>query len=156
MFTATPANAADTIVTFNVTSGGLTITAPAGPVSLGSGAPGSTFGAQIGTVTVFDLRGLAVSGWTATVSASNFTAVGFPSIGSSAFFYEPGAGITTGNGTLTPGADGVMTNPRTAFTYAGGVGSSTSTWNPDIDVTVPGTAGVATYTGEVVHSVSAS
>jgi hypothetical protein len=154
MYITPAANAADTIVTFTVSSGALTISAPAGPVSLGSGSPGTTFGAIIGTVTVTDARGLNPSSWTSTVAASAFTATGVPAIPSSALFYEPGSATTNGNGTLTAGTNGVMTNTRTAYSYAGGTGSSTTSWTPDIDVTVPNTATATTYTGEVTHSVA--
>jgi hypothetical protein len=148
------ANAADTIVTFTVTSGALTISAPASPVSIGQGAPGTTFGQQIGTVTVDDLRGANPASWIASVSSTAYTATGVPAIPASAMMYTPEAGTTTGNGTITPGATGPMTNLRVAFTYSGGTGSSTTSWAPDLDITVPLTATATTYTGTVTHSVT--
>src|SRR4051794_33548400 len=67
------ANAADTTVTFTVTSGSLTIAAPAGPVSLGSTTAGNTVSGPLGTVTVTDVRGgTPTSDWIARVSATSF------------------------------------------------------------------------------------
>jgi hypothetical protein len=121
-------DAADTTVTFTVTSGALTISAPAGPVSIGQGAPGTTFGGQIGTVTVNDLRGANPASWIASVAATPFTATGtgIAAIPASNMLYTPEAGTTTGNGTITPGATGPMTSTRVAYTYTGGTGSSST------------------------------
>jgi len=150
------AEAADTIVTFTVTGGAMNISAPAGPVNVGSGPPGTNFGAGMGTVTVSDLRGNDPSSWTATVTASAFTAAltGVPAIPASAMTYTPGGAATNGNGTLVAGATGTLANSRVAYSYSGGTGSSTTTWSPDLHVDVPATATATNYTGEVTHSVA--
>src|ERR1700710_101304 len=73
LLTAPSAQAApgDTTVTFSILAGGLSISVPTS-ASLGSGAPGATLTAQLGTVTVTDQRGLLLSLWTSTVSSSDF------------------------------------------------------------------------------------
>ena len=88
------ANAVDTTVTFGVTGGTLTISAPAA-VALGSAAPGGTItgpfsGGGVTGVTVTDARGLTPAPWTATVSSTDFS----PSTGTGA--------IPAGNVTYTP------------------------------------------------------
>src|ERR1700748_2928103 len=55
----------DTTVTFAVTTGALSMTAPVS-VDLGSGAPGTTIDGALGPVTVTDDRALLSASWTAT------------------------------------------------------------------------------------------
>ncbi|HYS36528.1 MAG TPA: hypothetical protein VEO01_12955, partial [Pseudonocardiaceae bacterium] len=66
------ANAADTTTTFSVTSGGLSVSAPASRL-LGSAAPTVPISAQLGTVTVTDARALLAPTWDATVTSTAFT-----------------------------------------------------------------------------------
>ena len=62
----------NTTVTFTVTSGTLTMTAP-GTVDLPDGAPGTTISGAVGPVTVTDNRALLAASWTATVFATPWT-----------------------------------------------------------------------------------
>lgn len=55
----------DTTVTFTVTVGELSLTAPS-TADLGSGAPGTTITGALGPVTVTDDRALLSAAWTAT------------------------------------------------------------------------------------------
>src|SRR5262245_36896092 len=74
--TALPASAADTTVTFSITTAGLTISAPSS-ASIGSVASGSaSISGQIGPVTVTDLRGTLNGSWTASVISTDFTTGG--------------------------------------------------------------------------------
>jgi hypothetical protein len=155
---ALPASAADTTVTFSITTAGLTISAP-GSASLGSVASGATsISGQIGPVTVTDLRGALNATWTATVTGTDFTTGGgtpaetIPVINVS---YSPGpATSTTGTATFTPGAGGIINVPRTAFTATAITGNNTATWNPTLTVTIPSAAVSGTYTGTVTHEVA--
>ncbi|TQS22480.1 hypothetical protein [Microbispora sp. KK1-11] len=149
------ADASDTTVTFTVTSGALTITAPAGPVSLGSTTAGGTVSGPIGTVTVTDARGgVPTSDWIARVSSTAFVGATDP-IPASAATYTPGLGtLIVGNGTLTPGPGGTLDVQRVAMTYTGGTGNSQASWHPVISVTVPLSADLGTYSGTVTHSVA--
>ncbi|GAA0412501.1 hypothetical protein GCM10009530_76280 [Microbispora corallina] len=150
-----PADAADTTVTFTVTSGALTITAPAGPVSLGSTTAGNTVSGPLGVVTVTDARGgTPTSDWTARVSSTAFVGPS-DTIPASAATYTPGSGtLVVGNGTLTPGAPGSLSAQRIAMTYTGGTGNSQANWSPTLAVAVPLAVGLGTYTGTVTHSVA--
>jgi hypothetical protein len=59
-------------MTFTVTTGALTMTAPP-TANLGSGAPGTTISGPLGSVLVTDNRALLSAAWTATASSTNFT-----------------------------------------------------------------------------------
>ena len=91
-------------VTTGVITGPLSITAPAS-ADLGSGAPGTTIPASLGTVQVTDGRGFGAD-WTATVSSSDFTTGG----GSPAETIPVGdasyaiSGLTTATGPATFGS----------------------------------------------------
>jgi hypothetical protein len=89
-----PGGGPDTTVTFTVTSGDLTMSAPV-TADLGSGAPGTTISGNLGTVTVTGNRALLTASWTTTV-----------------------------------------------------------TWNPVIQISIPDGAVAGTYSATVVHSVS--
>ena len=62
----------DTTVTFTVSSGALSMTAPA-TVDLGTNAPGTTISGSLGTVTVTDDRALLAAAWTVVASSSDWT-----------------------------------------------------------------------------------
>ncbi|MEU8035984.1 hypothetical protein [Streptosporangium sp. NPDC049078] len=155
--TALPALAVDTIVTFSITTAGLTISAPS-TANLGSVAAGATsISGQIGPVTVTDDRATLNGSWNASVISTDFTTGGGTApetIGNINVSYSPGsATATTGQGTFTPGPGGIINVPRVAFTGTNLVGNNTATWNPTLTVTIPTTAVGGTYSGTVTHSV---
>jgi hypothetical protein len=153
----------DTTVTFTVTTGTLTITAPA-TIPLGSGAPGTTISGPVGPVTVTDNRALLTAAWTATVSASAWTTGGgTPAeiIPVSDVGYAVGSIATTGTitatGTDRPAGTAVADlsgTAKTVVTGTAGVGDNSATWNPTLSVAVPASAVGGGYTGTVTHSVS--
>jgi hypothetical protein len=156
--TALPASAADTNVTFSITTAGLTISAP-GSADIGSVASGATsISGQIGPVTVTDLRGTLGGSWTATVTGTDFTTGGgtpAETISNINDSYSPGPLVSsTGTGTFTPGPGGIINVPRTAFTGTTLTGNNTATWNPTLTVTIPTAAVAGTYSGTVTHSVA--
>ena len=144
-------------VTTGVISGPLTITAPAS-APLGSGPPGATIAASLGTVQVTDGRGFGAD-WTAAVSSSAFTTGG----GSPAETIPAGdalydiSGLTTATGPATfgyaPQVD-LSQNPQDVVSATSVDGNTAVTWNPLIQITVPAGAIGGTYTGTIVHSVS--
>jgi hypothetical protein len=161
---AAPASAApgDTIVTLTVVgTGGLTITGPAS-ASLGTGSVGTTVSGQLGPVTALDQRASLTPNWTASVVSTDFTTGGATAgetIPSSNVSYWSGpATATSGTGVFTPGqptagdAD-IINTPTTAFSHASGTGSNFATWNPTVEVVIPGDAVGGDYTGVVTHSV---
>jgi hypothetical protein len=153
-----------TTVTLTVTSpGGLTITVPDGPVSVGSGTPGNAVSGQLGGVTVSDQRAILAATWTASVTSTDLTTGGgtaAETILKSALSYWSGAATaTTGTGTFTPGqanagASQTLGVSRTAFAKTTGSGANTATWNPTLVVNIPSANVVGTYTGTVSHSVA--
>ena len=166
--TATNPSAA-TPVTFTLTTTGvLAISAPGGPVDLGSGNVGSIIGSRFdfGAVTVTDDRALDPADWTATVSSTNFTNTTTSSdvIPASDATYNTGTiGADTGSGLPLPGSTdltaealgGFMSNSaQDAVTVTGFDGDNAATWTPTMVVGIPGNAVVGTYNGVVTHSVS--
>ncbi|SNT12615.1 hypothetical protein SAMN05421812_103280 [Asanoa hainanensis] len=153
---AAPGPTATTGITFQITAGGLTITAPAS-VDLGNGVSGGTVAGSIGPVQVVDQRGLLVAAWTATVSSTAYTTGGgtaAETIPNSAATYTPGLPTgTTGVPVPVAGLPGTLASPRTAYT-ATAVGSNSVTWNPNLSIAIPAAAVVGTYTGTVTHSVA--
>jgi hypothetical protein len=158
--TPTPTSSAGsdpgTTVTFAVTSGALTMTAPLA-ADLGSGAPGDTISGALGAVTVTDDRALLNASWTATAASTDYTTGGgttAETIPATDLSYAPGAITTTGIITAT-GTDITMSNsPQTVVAGTDGTGNNTASWDPTISVAVPAAAVFGTYTGTITHSVS--
>ena len=152
-----PGADADTTVTFAVTSGALTMTAP-DTADLGTGAPGTTIVGQLGAVTVTDNRALLTATWTVTASSTDFTTgAGTPAETIPAADVGYAAGTITTTGTITAtGHDLATLSAKPAMVVAGtaGVGNNTATWNPTLDVAVPSAAVGGTYTGTLTQSVA--
>jgi hypothetical protein len=145
-----------TTVTFTVTVGALSMTAPTA-VNLGGGVPGATISGSVGSVTVTDDRALLTAAWTATASSTTWLT---------------GSGTTNetipaGDVTYTPSdinTTGIITAAGTAISLSGaatpvvtgtaGVGNNTATWNPTLVVAVPAAAVGGVYTAALVQSVS--
>ncbi len=147
----------DCTVTVAVVAGPLSMTAPA-TASLGSAGPGGTLSAGLGTVQVTDDRGFGAS-WTATVSASGFaTGAGTPAetIPAADAQYDIAAlATTTGSATFTPvPATQLSASPQPVVSATNVAGNTTVTWDPTIQVTIPGSAVAGTYTATITHSVS--
>ena len=146
----------DTTVTFTVTSGELSMSAPVS-ADLGSGAPGTNIGGALGAVAVTDDRALLSASWTVTAASSDFTTGGgtpAETIPATDVGYDPGSITTTGtitatgtpitlSGTATPVVDGTD-----------GVGDNTASWDPSLAVAVPPAAVGGAYTGTLTESVS--
>jgi uncharacterized repeat protein (TIGR01451 family) len=145
-----------TVIT-GVISGPLSITAPAS-ADLGSGPPGATIRASLGTIQVTDGRGFGAD-WSATVSSSDFTTGG----GSPAETIPVGdasyavSGLTTATGPATFGyvpEVGLSPSPQGVVNAANVNGNTTVTWNPVVQVTVPEGAVGGAYSATIVQSVS--
>jgi hypothetical protein len=146
----------DTTVTFDVTTGALSMTAPVS-ASVGTGAPGTTISGALGSVTVTDDRALLTATWIATASSSAWTTGGgtpAETIPASDVGYDPGSITTTGTITATGTPITLATTAAPVVTGSAGVGNNTATWNPAIAVAVPAAAVGGTYTGTVTQSVS--
>src|SRR4051794_17434507 len=74
---AAHAAAGDTIATFTISGGTLTISVPNSTVNLGTVAAGSLAASgSLGSTTVTDQRGALVAAWTVTVTSTDFTTGG--------------------------------------------------------------------------------
>ncbi len=146
----------DTTVTFAVTTGALSMSAPVS-VDLGSGAPGTTISGALGPVTVTDDRALLSASWTTTAASSDWTtgsATPTETIPASDVGYDPGSITTTGTITATGTPITLSGTATPVVTGTDGVGDNTATWDPTISVAVPASAVGGTYTGTLTQSVS--
>jgi hypothetical protein len=144
-------------VTVPVMAGALSITVPIS-ADLGATTPGGSASASLGTVQVIDNRGFGAD-WTATVSATGFTTgngTAPETIPASDAYYDiTGFGSTTGSATFSTAPVTSLSGDPQPIVSATNVGGTTSaTWDPLIDVSVPPTAIVGQYTATIVHSVS--
>jgi hypothetical protein len=144
-------------VTTGIITGPLSLTAPAS-ASLGSGTPGATISSSLGPVQVTDGRGFGAD-WSASVSSSSFTTGGggpAETIPAGDAFYNISS-LSTAIGPATfgfvPQVD-LSQNPQNVVNATGVDGNTAVTWDPVLQVTVPGGAVGGTYSGTVVHSVS--
>jgi hypothetical protein len=140
-----------------LTGGALSITVPTDAGSLGSRAntvDGGTISGPLGQVQVLDARSAAAgSGWVVSVISTAFTPAAGPAIPASAVGYTAGAIAKTGTATYTANDPGNLTGVAPAVTATGITGDNSATWNPTIQVTVPGGMAAGSYTATVTHSV---
>ena len=144
-------------VTVAVVAGPLSITVPA-TANLGSAAPGGTLSSALGTVQVTDDRGFG-AGWTATVAATGFaTGNGTPAEtipAADAQYVIAALLATTGSATFTPVPETQLSaTPQAVVNATNVAGNTTVTWDPTINVSVPGSAIGGGYTATITHSVS--
>ena len=144
-------------VTTGIIAGPLTIAAPVN-ANLGLTAPGGSVNASLGSVQVTDDRGFGAD-WTATVSATDFTTGGgspaetIPA--GDATYTITGLAGATGPAVFTHATTVTLSGTPQAVVSATNVnGNTTVTWNPAIQVTVPGGAIGGAYTATITHSVS--
>ncbi|HEY2578582.1 MAG TPA: hypothetical protein VGI74_19950 [Streptosporangiaceae bacterium] len=146
----------DTTMTFTVTVGALTMTAPT-TVDLGAGGPGTTISGALGPVAVTDARALLTATWTATVSSSDFTTGGgtpAETIPATDVAYDPGTITTTGTITATGTPVTLSNAAQPTVTGSAGVGDNSASWNPALAVAVPSSAVGGAYTATLTQSVS--
>ena len=156
---ALPASAApgDTTATVTVTGGFLSITVPADAGSLGT--RGNTVGGGIisgslGQVQVEDARSAAAgSGWVTSVISSAFTPTSGPALAASLVGYSSGAITKVGTATYVANNPVDLTGVAPAVTATGITGDNSATWNPTINVSVPGGTVAGTYSAVITHSV---
>ncbi len=159
---AEPASAApmpgDTTATVTVTGGALSITVPADAGSLGSVSNtvlGDAISGPLGVVQVDDARSaVAGSGWVATAISTAFTPPAGPTIAASAVGYTAGTITKVGTATFTANDPTDLTGVVAVVTATGITGDNSATWNPTINVAVPGGMAAAVYSGTITHSVT--
>lgn len=153
--TAVPASASTATVT--ITGGALTITVPANAGNLGTRAntvSGGIISGPLGEVQVDDARSaVAGSGWVASVISTAFTPPVGPAIPATAVGYTVGNIVKVGTATYTPNDPPNLTGVAPAVTATAITGDNSATWNPTINVTVPGGMAAAVYSATITHSV---
>jgi hypothetical protein len=154
---ALPASADTTTATVTVTGGSLSISAPPAAGNLGSRAntvAGGTISGSLGVVQVNDARSAAAgSGWVASVISTAFTPPSGPAIAASAVSYSAGAITKTGTATFTANNPEDLTGVVPAVTATGITGDNSASWNPSINVTIPGGVAAGIYSATITHSV---
>ncbi len=155
---AATASAADTQATVTITGGALSITAPANAGNLGSivnTVLGGTISGPLGQVQVNDARAAAAgSGWVATVISTAFTPSAGPTIAAANVGYSAGAITQVGTATFTANNPNDLAGVVPAVTATGITGDNSATWNPTINVFVPGGTAAGVYSGTITESVS--
>ena len=147
---ASPASAVPGVTT-------ATITVPTAAGNLGTAVntvSGEAIAGPLGVVQVNDARSAAAgSGWVASVIASAFTPPAGPAIAASAVSYTAGTITKVGTATYTANDPGNLTGVAPAVTATGITGDNSATWNPTINVAVPGGMAAGVYSATVTHSV---
>jgi hypothetical protein len=147
-----------TAATITVVGGTLSISVPTDAGNLGTRAnsvAGGTISGPLGQVQVNDARSAAAgSGWVATVIASAFTPPAGPAIAASAVSYTNGPITKVGTATYTANNPGALTGVIPALTATGITGDNSATWNPTINVLVPGGMAAGIYSATITHSVT--
>jgi hypothetical protein len=147
----------DTTASITIQGGSLSITVPAGAGNLGTLAntvSGEIISGPLGQVQVSDARDAAAgSGWVVSVISTAFTPPSGPAIPASDVGYTAGPITQVGTATYTPDNPGNLTGVVPAVTATGITGDNSATWNPTIDVTVPGGMAPGVYSATITHSV---
>jgi hypothetical protein len=156
---AVPASAApgESAANVTITGGFLSISVPANAGSLGSivnTVGGGTISGSLGQVVVTDARSAAAgSTWIASVISTAFTPPSGPTIPASRVGYTAGTITKVGTATYTANDPTNLTGASPAVTATGITGDNSATWNPTINVAVPGGTIAGTYSGTITHSV---
>lgn len=144
--------------TVTLTGGTLSISVPSTAGNLGTRAntvAGGVITGQLGQVQVDDARSAAAgSGWVTSVISTAFTPASGPTIAASAVGYTAGAIAKVGTATYTANDPGSLAGVTAAVTATGITGDNSATWNPSIQVTVPGGMAAGVYSATITHSVA--
>jgi hypothetical protein len=146
-----------TTATVTITGGALAITVPSDAGSLGSEANavgGVTISGQLGEVQVSDARSAAAgSGWVASAISTAFTPDSGPTIGAAFVGYTAGLITKVGTATYTANDPNSIVGVAPVVTATGITGDNSATWNPTINVAVPGGMAAGTYSATITHSL---
>lgn len=154
---ATAATTGTTTATVTITGGTLAITVPSDAGSLGSAVNtvgGSIISGQLGVVQVSDARSAAAgSGWVASAISTAFTPAAGPTVGAALVGYTAGAITKVGTATYTANDPAGLAGASPVVTATGITGDNSATWNPTINVAVPGATAAGTYLATITHSL---
>jgi hypothetical protein len=155
---ASAATSGTTTATVTVVGGFLSITVPPVAGNLGTRTNtvlAGTISGPLGAVQVDDARSAAAgSGWVASVISTAFTPPAGPAIAASAVGYTAGTITKVGTATYTANDPPNLTAVVPAVTASGITGDNSATWNPTINVAVPGGMAAGVYSATITHSVA--
>jgi hypothetical protein len=156
----TAANAADTNVTFTLSGGSLTLSAP-GSASLTAagnlGVTGTSVSGSLGSSTVTDSRGSLAHTVTVNMSSTDFTDAASDVIAKSNAAGSSGATVPTGVAVAVPTLTGQTigaSGGATILQLTGVVGAASTTYNPTVTVTIPANAIAGSYSGTITQTAS--
>jgi hypothetical protein len=146
-----------TDATITVQGGALSITVASDAGNLGTRANtvgGGVISGPLGQVQVEDARSAAAgSGWVASAISTAFTPPAGPAIAASAVSYAAGTITKVGTATYAANNPGNLTGVAPVVTATGITGDNSATWNPTINVAVPGGMAAGVYSATITHSV---
>ncbi len=153
----TAGGGAQCTATVAIIAGPLSITAPVS-TDLGAAPPGGTILGNLGTVAVTDQRGFGAD-WTAAVSSTDFATGGGSAAETipvgNAVYTITGLSSATGHATFQVAPPvGLSGSPQAVVSATNVAGNTAVSWNPRIQVAVPGGAVGGVYSATIVHSVS--
>jgi hypothetical protein len=136
----------------------LSITTPEDAGNLGTVAntvSGTTISAPLGEVQVNDARSAAAgAGWVATAISTALTPPAGPTIAANLIGYTAGSITKIGTATYTANDPADLTGAAAVVTATGITGDNSATWNPTINVAIPGAMAAGVYSGTITHSVT--
>ena len=156
---ALPASAAAdaTELTVTVTGGSLSISVPTNAGNLGSveyAVDDTVISGQLGEVRVTDARGaVAGSDWVASAISTALTPPVGPTIGAAEIGYTVGSIDEHGTATYTSHNRDDLVGNLPVVTADAITGNNSATWDPTINVSVPGGTAPGVYSGTITHSV---
>jgi hypothetical protein len=157
---ATPAFAGSTTVTFTLSGGSLTLTAPANATLTPSGAIGVTGASatgQLGSTNVTDARGTALHSVAVTMSSTAFSrSGGGTSIPSTGITGYSGTATPTGTAVPVPTATGQSLDSAgsTILTLNSVLGAGGADYNPTVTVSIPAGTQAGDYQATVTQTVA--
>jgi len=157
---APAANAGDTTVTFTLTGGSLSLTAPSSAALTTSGAisvTGSSATGTLGSTEVKDERGTALHSVTVTMSSGAFSRTGGgTSIAATNVTGYSGLATATGTAVAVPTATGQALSGAgsTVLTLNSVLGAGGATYNPTVGVTIPAGTQAGDYSATVTQTVA--
>ena len=161
---AMPAFAAEstTNVTFSISAGALSISAPSSASlgSFGAGTGVTNVSGKLGSTTVSDLRSSLAGAYNVTATASNFTTgaggLNETVLGANVTMFSGPSTHTNTSATLavvdtTVGVPAAGVLP--ILTVTGYTGNDSASYNPTVAIPVPATNAAGTYAGTITQTV---
>jgi hypothetical protein len=150
-FTALPASADTTNVTFALSGGALAVSAqPTAALGNQGGSGTTSVSGSLGNTVVTDTRG-GTAGWSALAATGAFT--NGTTTASAVSYAPPALPTTTGTVVATGTTQTLTATPAQVVAGTVVLGNNTATWNPTLTVTLPASSTAGSYAGTITTSV---